>query len=1025
MKIKRLIKNSLALIFILSNIIMSAQSVSGKVTDKEGIPLPQATVQVKGSENGVASDFDGNYQINNVTQGAILVFSYIGFETQEVNYTGQNEINIRLVIDAQGLDEITIVNYGRQRNTPVSVVKSKDLTEFPTTDIGQALQGRAAGVTVTNGGGPGTQTLIQIRGTNTFGDGSPLFVVDGVFTESINSIDPENIQKIDILKDAASLAIYGSRGTNGVVLITTKKGKAGVTYFSAKVSSGFQEFNQRYDVLNTEQYIRYLRELNSVTGQPGALEFPIAVVNDNPLFDGNGIDTDWQDEYFNIGNITNISANAGGGSEKARFNVSFSHLNQEGVYIETGFERTTFNVNSDVSVNDWLDLGQTLSAAYNETVVPESDGGRDPLFNILGSAPYIPVRNADGSFAGHNTLLDVNNSRNQIRIQDSQDNLNRFGSLIASAYAKIKLFDGLTLRSQFGFDGNISIQDNFRRAFEEVGGSFSNPNNFISNITNNFSQTVWTSTLAFDKSFGKHDMNISTAFEQTKVRLESTSASDVQQVSPELTEILSPNSRSTSFNFRENLNSILFIGGYEYDKRYTLSSSARRDTSSRFDTPFASDWFFSAGLGWNVSNESFFNIEAINNFKLRASIGQTGNNRTGNDVNIFLPTLGANLPTVLDNETVIGISPNNAANPFIRWETQVKQNYGLSLGFLNNKITFTYDYFSNVSEDLIIPVNLPSSSGIPGSSQQGDAVIRNVGDVEVTGMEFSLGYNDYEGDFQYNISANLTTSESIVRSLGGSGQPIERAILNPPFDIPLNRLSEGLPAFHFFGLVADGVYSTQEQIDAELPNNSQSAVPVLPGDVRFIDLNGDGQINFEDRDVIGNPNPDFTYAISFRATYKNWDLDILANGVQGVDALNSNIFFLQAQENVLNQGTEVIRRFRFEGDITDIPRFRFGSNINNTISTRYIEDASFLRLRNVTIGYTFDQKKLNNLLNGALKKVRLYAQAQNIVTLTNYSGFDPEIAPFYNAQGLVDGLGIDRSAQPRPFTFLSGLQIEF
>lgn len=1007
------------------SVFTNAQTITGKVTDESGLGLPQATVQVKGADNGVATDFDGNYSISNIAQGVTLIFSYLGFETKEVRYTGQSVIDIALGVDSQVLDEVTIVNYGKQRNTPVSVVKSKDLTEFPTTDIGQALQGRAAGVSVTNGGGPGSQTLIQIRGTNTFGDGTPLFVVDGVFTSSINSLDPDSIEKIDILKDAASLAVYGSRGTNGVVLITTKKGKAGTTYFSAKVSSGFQEFNNRYDVLNTSQYVQYLRELNAATGQPGALEFPIPVVNDNPLFDGNGVDTNWQDEYFTIGNVFNVSANAGGGSEKARFNIGFSHLNQEGVFIETGFQRTTFNVNSDVSVNDWLEIGQSISASYNETVVPEVDGGRDPLFNILGSAPYLAVRNENGEFLGHNNQIDINDSRNQIRIQNTQDNLNRFGSLIANAYAQVKLYEGLTLRSQFGFDGNINIQDNFRRAFEEVGGSFASPDNFISNTTSVFSQTVWTSNLNFDREFGKHDVNASAAFEQTRVNLESTTASDVQQISGDITEILSPNARSTSFNFLENLNSFIFLGGYEYDKRYTFSASARRDISSRFALPFASDWFLSAGAGWNVSNEEFFKVDAINNLKLRGSIGQTGNNRTGNAVNIFSPFLGANFPTVLDNETVVGITPTNAANPNLTWETQIKRNIGLSLGLLNNKITFVYDYFSNVSQDLIIPVDLPPSGGVPGNSITGSSVIRNVGDVEVSGMEFTLGYNDYEGDFQWNVSANLTTNRSIVRELGGTGEPIPRAFLNPPFDTPLNRITEGQPAFHFFGLVADGVYSTQEQIDTELPNNDDAAVPVLPGDVRYLDLNGDGTINLDDRDVIGDPNPDFTYALSLRMSYKQWDFDLLANGVQGADAFNTNIFFLQNQQNVLNQGVEVLRRFQTPGDITDIPRFRFGANINNAVSSRFIEDASFLRLRNVTLGYSMENKELKKLFSGAVKKIRFYVQAQNVLTLTNYSGLDPEIAPFYNAAGLVDGLGIDRSAQPRPFTFISGLQIEF
>ncbi len=1017
------LKNVCIVLFLVLTSQAIGQVITGTISSSDG-PLPGATVVIKGTQIGISADFDGRYTLDKVENGDVLVFSYVGYKTREITYTGQGEINVELFEDLVSLDEVVIVNYGTQRNTPVSVVDADELSEFPNTDIGQALQGRAAGVTITNGGSPGSQTLVQIRGVNTFGDGTPLFVVDGVFTNSINSLDLASVEKIDVLKDAASLAVYGSRGTNGVILITTKKGKVGKASLSLNVSSGIQEFNRRYDLLNTQQYIQFLREINALAGQPGGPDFPVGRINLDPNFNGDGIDTDWQDAYFQQAPIYNISASVNGGSEKAKFNVGFSRLDQEGVFIDTGFTRTTLNVNTDDKVGDWMEVGQTLSIAYNETVSPEQDGGRDPLQNIIGQAPYVPVVAESGLFGGTNSQ-DLNDSRNQIRVQNSQDNLTRFSSAIGSLYATFNIAKGLTYRSQFGLNANLLLQDRERRAFAEDGGRFVNPINFIDKIRQTFSQTVFTNTLAFNRDFEKHSVNASAVLEQTRIRFESTSISDNNEVSSVIPEAFSPNARATSFSVPENLNSILFLGGYEYDNRYSISGSGRRDTSSRFSPENASQWFFSGALGWDISNEPWFDVEAVNSLKLRASYGETGNNRTGNAVNQFLPTLGLNLPTALNDETSAGISPNNAANPDLRWETQIKQNYGFSSAFLYDQIQFSVDYFKNRSEDLLIPVELPSSAGIPGNSQTGSTVIRNVGIVDVKGVELTLGYNDYKGKFKWNFWANVTRAESIVESLGASGEPIERARLNPPFASALNRLAEGEAPFHNFGLVADGVFSTQEEIDAALPNNSSAAVPVQPGDVRFQDVNGDGFISLDDRAVIGNPNPDFTYAINLRAEYDGWDFDVLFNGVQGVDAFNSNIFYLEGLDNGLNYGTRVLRRWQNPGDITDIPRFRFGSNINNEISTRYIEDASYLRLRNVTVGYTFPNTLVNRSGNGIIKKLRFYVQGQNLLTFTNYSGLDPEIAPFYNAAGLVDGLGIDRSAQPRPLTVLTGIQLEF
>jgi len=1018
------LKNLCIVLFLTISSQIMGQTITGTVTTNSGL-LPGANVIVKNQNKGVVTDFDGAYKLDGLSNGDVIVYSFIGYISKEVSYSGQKEINVFLDEDLVGLDEVVIVTYGTQRNTPVSVVKSEDLTEFPTADLGQALQGRAAGVNITNGGSPGSQTLIQIRGVNTFGDGSPLYVIDGVFTNSINSLDLSNVEKVDILKDAASLAVYGSRGTNGVILITTKKGKVGQASLTVQASSGIQEFNRRYDLMNTSQYIQFLKEVNALAGQNGGPDFPIERVNLDPTYDGDGVDTNWQDAYFRSAPMYNVGATINGGSEKAKFNLGFSRLSQDGVYIDTGFKRSTVNINTDASIADWLDIGQTLALAQSSTISPERAEGRDPLQNVIGQAPYVPIINEDGFFGGTDSG-DLNDSRNQVRVQETNDNLNRFSSVIGSLYANFKLGHGFSFRTQLGLNANLSLQDNQNRAFIEAGGRFENPINFNTKNRQTVIQTVLTNTLSFNKDYDKHSVNVSAVSERMKITTESASISDNNVESSSLTEIFSPNARATSFLRPDNLNSILFLGGYEFDDRYSVSASGRRDTFSRFAPENASQWFFSGSFGWNVTNEEFFNVDWINSLKLRASYGETGNNRTGNSLNPFLPVLGVNTPSVIGNETVIGITPTNLPNPDILWETQIKQNYGLNMGFLYDRIQFGVDYYRNVSDDLLVPVNSAPSSGILGSNLNGVSVTRNAGTVEVDGLEFTLGYNDYEGDFKWNFWANVTTNQSTVTRLDGvNNEPIERAVLNPPFAAPLNRIALNEAPFHFFGYVADGVYSTQEEIDAYLPNNSSAAVPVQPGDIKFLDINPDGVIDLDDRAVIGNPNPDFTYAINLRSEYKGWDFNVLFNGVQGVDAFNSNIYYLEGLDNGLNYGTRVIRRWQNPGDITDIPRFRFGSNVNNEVSSRYIEDASYLRLRNVTVGYNLPSKWINKSGNGIIKKLRLYVQGQNLVTFTNYSGLDPEIAPFYSALGLVDGLGIDRSAQPRPITVLSGIQIEF
>ncbi len=1014
-------------VFIFTSTVFS-QSVTGIISDGTN-PLPGASIVEKGTSNGVTTDFDGKYKIQNLSENAILVVTYIGFLTQEIPVAGKEVVNIVLDEDIATLDEVVVIGYGSQKRstvtTAISSVKAEEISEIPAADIAQTLQGRAAGVSISSGGSPGSRTLVAIRGLNTFNDGEPLYVVDGVFTSSINNIDPASIEKIDVLKDAASAAIYGSRGTNGVIIITTKKGVVGKTSFTFGTYTGFQQSNQRYDLLNTEQYVQYIREINAL--QEGGTQ--IDIINDNPLFDGNGIETDWQDALFRTAFLTNYNFGANGGTEKAKYNFSFSAFDQDGIYIDTNFKRYTFNANSEAKINDYFKIGETFSYGYSETIAPQTSGGRVPLYNVIAAAPYIPVRNEDGSFAGPNAG-DVNNSRNQVRVQETEDNLNRATSLIGSLYAEFKILKGLTFKSQFGLNARFDLQDNISRAFTTTG-QFGQPNTVISKRRTNVISTILTNTLNYDLSLGKHNLNFTLVSEEQNEKTETLTGDLNNTITSQIPEV--QNGISNSFTIPINLVSYLGRINYDYGGKYLLQGSIRRDKSSLFAPENSVGWFSGGSLGWIASNEKFLqNNKVITNLKVRASYGVTGNNRLGsNRVNQFQRSIanGFNFPIngVRENGfTVIG-----ANNRDLRWEQAVNQNYGFDLGFWENKVTFSAEYFNNASNRIIVGEAQRPSVGIPGNGQTGVVLPKNVGDVEVEGLEFTLGYNDYVGDFKWSFWGNVSTAKSEVTSLGSVTQQLRQASFNPPFSEQLSRLAPGEPLFHFFGWEFEGVYADEQAIIDHLGADnldSQSGQVFLPrpGDARFRDVNGDGDITDEDKFVIGNPNPDFTFATNIKAEYKNFDLSLLFTGVYGVDALNSNIWFLQGQENVTNHGVEVLRRWQNPGDITDVPRFRFeGNNPNNALSTRYIQDASYVRLRNVTLGYSLPTPLLNNTFKGVVSKARLYLQGQNLLTFTDYEGLDPEISPFYGANGLLQGTNIDRGEAPRPQTVIVGLQVEF
>lgn len=1013
---KNISKYFLLVFTLLFSLVINAQDVKGVVTDISG-GLPGVNVIVKGTVKGVETDFDGKYLLKNVKPNDILVFSFLGFKTVEVAVNGKKAINVELEEDSGLLDEVVVVGYGTQKRSKltsaISSVKAEDLAEIPSTDVAQSLQGRASGVNVINSGSPGGKTTINIRGISTLTGGDPLYVVDGVFTSDINAISPSSIESIDVLKDAAASAIYGSRGSNGVIIVTTKKGRKGKLTVKFNTSTGVQYNNNRFDVMNTAQYIQYLREESAEFGG-------IAVVDNDPNFDGNGVDTDWQEEFFKIGFMTNHDFSISGGGDNSRFSIGASSLDQTGIYQETEFKRQTFNANSEFNVTDKFKIGETLNLSFFDRIDPQLSDGREPLFNLLASAPYIVAQYPDGTFGGPSSD-DGNNSRNQLRVQDSDDNSTRNMAIIGSLYGEYEILKGLKFKTQLGINLSHTDFNSYLGSYQEVGSQFSKAdNNIFKSRIRNFSK-VFTNTLSYNTTFSdKHNLGLTLVSERQDSSTEIIEAAETTEIDG-IEEIAV--GTSASEQFKEILISYLGRVTYDYDGKYLASFSVRRDKSSRLAPGNQAGYFRAGSLGWVVSKESFLeDSNVFSNLKLRASYGEVGNNNI--PIDGYLTALSSAYVYPVGSEgLVLGTAPSGASNPDLTWENNIKQNYGVDLGLYDNKYTFSAEYFNNRTENLLLQADLPLTAGVNTG-----VVNANVGDIETNGLEFTFGYNDYDGDFTWSAWTSLSTYQTVTLRLFGNTEEIYSGEFIPRAT-DVARIAVGQSPYHFYGYVFEGVYSTNQEITDHLgadnlDNTSGSSYIVQEGDARYKDVNGDGDIDADDRVVIGDPNPDFTYNINLKANYKNFDASALITGVQGGEIFNGNVYNLSSQQIVLNYGTDVLDRWQQSGDITNIPRARFGVNDNNEISTRYIEDGSYTRLKNLVIGYSFGEEVLANSFNGVLSKVRLYVQGQNLITITDYSGLDPEVEPYYSGNGL-EGFGIDRGRAPQPKTIMMGLQIEF
>ncbi|MGB8359265.1 MAG: TonB-dependent receptor [Bacteroidales bacterium] len=1025
---KKLLKVILLLLFSVCSTagIYAQRTVTGTVLDNEQQPVASANVVLKGTQVGALTDNNGKFAINVPSSGGTLVISFIGFTTQEVPIGTSSVLNVTLQAESQALNEVVVVGYGTQRRAEVtgaiSSVASDKLNALPTSGLDQALQGRAAGLTVISNGAPGYASTIRVRGISTVNDANPLFVVDGVVATTISNISPSDIERIEVLKDASTAAIYGSLGSNGVIMVTTKKGKAGDVVVNLDAYGGVQYSTARYNVMNDAQYKEYATS--------GAFTTP--AVYTNPIYAARttAAETDWQDEIYQNGPMQNYNLSLSGGNDNSTFRLSAGYLNQRGIVIKTGLERYNFRANSDFKKGR-LKVGENLSFSYSLLDPLSDNGGRSLLEHAIKMAPYLPVRNPDnlGGFQGPTTAIDGQDAENPVRIMELNTRKVKTLDILGNIYGELDIVKGLKFRTNLGLQDERVLNNQFFPTYNDdnLGGSTHQStyaNIYKSQAT--YNSFLFTNSLTYDLTLAeKHNFELLALTEYSAVHstfLNANSHNNITNLVEELSNTDASLSSGTVDYYR-----ISYLGrlNYNYDQKYLFSASIRRDASSRFGANKRWGTFPSVSVGWNIAKEDFLsNVPSISNLKLRASWGKAGNDKILDYA--YSSSLTSNMYYVINNVAVVGTTPGGASNPDLKWEETSMTNIGLDLGLFRNQFTLSAEYYMNSSRDLLMQVPLPLSTGDFRGS-----ISKNAGSMDVKGFELQLGYNDFEGDFQWSANLNLGTFKNEVKSLGGSP-----SISGFGFEGEnITRCEVGQPAFFFYGWQFDGIFQTVSEAKTYMDSTEFKLNSCTAGDFRIKDTNGDGVISADDRTNIGNPFPKMTLGLDLNASYKGFDLNLFISGVYGNKLYNTNVYDLLGMDRLFNSDVRVLNRWSETNPSNTIPRAGIVAS-NLQASSRFVEDGAYTKLKNITLGYTLPA----NLWKNKPTNFRIYVSAQNMICITKYSGLDPEVGT-YTTSGLTLGQigspttsdssspnfrnGVDVGNYPIPKSVIAGIQVTF
>jgi TonB-linked SusC/RagA family outer membrane protein len=1011
------------LLLILTQVSLQAQTrqISGTITSAEdNSPMPGVAVLAKGTNVGSITDENGKYSINLPSGSTVLIFSFVGFEPQEITVGTESTIDVKLATSINLLTDIVVVGYGTQERKSVtgaiSTVSNKEITALPVISVESALQGRIASVSVVNNGSPGDSPIVRIRGIGSIGYASnPLYVIDGFPTSDLNSFDSRDIESVEVLKDASSAAIYGSRAANGVIMITTKKGnREGKLRVNVDSYYGVQQAWRKLDLLNRDEYIRYGTALKNNAGAP----LPDRFSNMNtPIYAGATqtyaqTDTDWQDAVFRKAAITQHSINLTGGNDKSRFYSSVGYFKQEGIMLGTDYQRVNFRINSEHNISKRFNFGQNLYFAYDDQQQENNAGGRTQIKHTLHMTPYIPIYDPTliGGYRGPNGA-DGSDPQNPVRTALQDLNLTDRFKLLTSAYAEARIFDFLTYRFVVGID---FVAGRSRTNYPIFNESFNaRANHEFSERRYNYMSSLFSNVLTFDKSFGKHNINAVAVGEQqlgTYTELAGSGNSSSNSIN-QMTGLTSP---STNGIRTENA-IISFVGrvNYDFNDKYLFGASFRRDGSSKFAPGKKWGNFYSVSAGWRISEEAFIkdNLPQISELKVRASYGTLGFAGIGDYA--FQSLINQNTTAIFGGTKTPGAFFNTLGNTDLGWEITKMRNIGLDLGLWKNNLTFSFEYYHRVTDDLILQAPIAPSLGYTNPP------IVNVGSMKNWGYEFQLGYNKQINDFTFNVSGNLGITRNQVLSLGGAASSALFSGASTDYGgFDITRTITGSPIQSFFGWKTDGIFQNQQEV-------AESAQPnAKPGDIRFVDVNDDGAIDANDRVELGSFLPKFNYGLNLGANYKGFDLNIFIQGVQGNKIFNGTKVLTQGMLRLFNASKDVLNAWTPQNTNTDIPRAVDGDPSGNArTSNRFIEDGSYLRIKNFSIGYNLPKKTLDAWTKGTLSRARIYFSSQNLLTLTKYTGYDPEIGSRLNTGTLTNG--IDYGQFPQARTLMLGLQLGF
>ena len=1007
------------------------RTVTGKVTNAEGEPLSNVSVQIKNSTKATTTNADGAFSIDVEDNANALIFSFVGMVTREVNIEGKTSLNVVLQVTNKALDEVVVVGYGTQKRTlitgAVSSVNSKTLNETPALTISQALQGRVAGLQVTNNGSPGSEPIVRIRGISSISFASdPLYIVDGFPTGDLAAIDVKDIESVDVLKDASAAAIYGSRATNGVIMITTKKGRRD-SKMRVNLDSyyGTQEVTQRLSLLNTDQFKQY-----AVAYRGSQVQRLLPPDINQPVYTGatqtyGQTNTDWQEAYFRKGAMTGHNIGLSGGNEMSRFYASAGFMDQKGTAPSVAYRRYNFRINSDHIISKVFTFGENLYIASGDQTYDNNEtGSRTNLVNVIRMMPHIPVYDptSNGGYRGVNATLDGGDPTNPVEDAELKNPGNRTtAKIFGTAFLEVNFTKWLKFRSTFGVDYANSLNYRFSPIFND-NGAIAGSSATLATITNNRNVStvlLYTEQLSFDKTFGNHHINAIGVYEQQSQNTRQENASG-NQSSNELKTLNNATNVSSQTLIGENsLLSYLARVNYDFKGKYLLSGAIRRDGLSVWAPGKKWATFPSGSIGWRIDQEEFMKDQTkISELKLRAGYGVTGLNGLVLGNTPWLVTVNSNsayYPFGGSPTSGPASSIQRLGNTELEWEKTKQLNIGLDLGFFNNKFTITAEYYERKTDNLILSVPLPPSFGYINST-----VPQNVGSMQNNGFEVQLGYNDRKGELKWNVSTNLSFNTNKVTRLAEGVSNIEAGGDGDFGSYNITNTAVGQSIQAFYGWQVEGIF----QDAADVSKHAKQTAGTAPGDLKFKDLNNDGVINNNDRQFLGSFIPKATYALNLGANYKNFDLSIFFQGVTGNKIYNATRVITEGMIRFFNAGTQVLNAWTPANKNTNIPRaVSSDPNQNARPSTRFLEDGSYLRLKNVMLGYSVPAASLQSITKGVVKNLRIYVSGQNILTFTKYTGYDPEVGNRTPGSSLTNG--IDFAVYPQPKAYQVGIQTTF